>query len=948
MKKHITNFLSLAMLIVVLGLSSSKVNAQTYCAAAMSNWSADEAINAVSFNGVTLHSGLSASPQFKDYSASSFSALNNLSKGSTYSMSVTVNPYYGATDKTAAWIDWNQDGTFNNTLFSDGGERYDFTTVNPAIGSITVPSNAKAGNTRMRVRMQYGGTFYPCGSDYTSNVWGNVHDYTVSVFAPTSITTNLSSVPEQRCTSAGNRTLSIVVDGGGLNYNWQRSVDGVNWSTVQSGTSASYTVPVAADFANWQTILASPLTRQAQYRCAVTSSLGWGNVTSSIATIQANEPANAILPAISGACQGTPGSITATASGSYTLIQWQKSTDGINYSNITGATTPTLSFPATQLSDKGFYRCIMTNAATCGGTQYISSSCNFQVVELFTISSMPAANLIGCVDKDPVQITYTNTGTVYSYQWEISLDTGITWNNVTGNSSANTNSLVFLVPNKSQNGQYRCVMNYATCTGTADYTSPVTTYNVYNSFTINQQPTEQVVCLGSTPVLPVVAVGTVYGYRWKKDGVILSLEDNPYSQSAILYIENINHEQSGVYTCEVDAENCQTGRDWIPTKSVLVYVKRGTTITDINDKVEVMLGGVARISVEAHVANISRTEPVRVQWYKGGVALKDNDRIAGAKSSILTIRKIQVSDFANDYSVIVTGLCTADTAMNVTILEATTPVITVDAIANTTECVGKSVTMTATATMNVAGTLNYQWRANGTPLTNNAKHNGVTTNTLTVNNLDAADNATKYDVVVTSSDGKTTATSNEASVVVKPLATLSAKSNDVISVEAGKEINLSVTMASTLTLNYQWYVDNGSGTPTIITGATTNNLVIAAAAAADAGTYSVTVKSECDDQNITVSEVAVTMAGGANSVERGNLDLNITPNPTSEILNLNLSNIDYTSITITNTLGEVLFTTTNQTKVLNINVNELSLSNGIYLINVIGNKNYTGKFVVNK
>ena len=464
---------------------------------------------------------------------------------------------------------------------------------------------------------------------------------------------------------------------------------------------------------------------------------------------------------------------------------------------------------------------------------------------------------------------------------------------------------------------------------------------------IVDQPIEQIACQGSNVVLSVRAViadNSNLTYEWMKDGMPISVETNSSADEAILYLNDITHHQSGVYTCKV-TNICSES---VSSNTVLVSATRNTEIMDLTQNVEVLLGETAMLSFTTHANGITPNSKIAIQWYKGTVALKNDNRFAGVNSSILTIRNIVTNDFASDYWVVAQGLCSADTATGITLTQKVTPVITVDAIANTTECVGKSVTMTATATMNVAGTLNYQWRANGTPLTNNAKHNGVTTNTLTVNNLDAADNATKYDVVVTSSDGKTTATSNEASVVVKPLATLSAKSNDVISVEAGKEINLSVTMASTLTLNYQWYVDNGSGTPTIITGATTNNLVIAAAAAADAGTYSVTVKSECDDQNITVSEVAVTMAGGANSVERGNLDLNITPNPTSEILNLNLSNIDYTSITITNTLGEVLFTTTNQTKVLNINVNELSLSNGIYLINVIGNKNYTGKFVVNK
>lgn len=463
---------------------------------------------------------------------------------------------------------------------------------------------------------------------------------------------------------------------------------------------------------------------------------------------------------------------------------------------------------------------------------------------------------------------------------------------------------------------------------------------------IVDQPMEQISCQGNNIFLSVRAViadNSNLRYEWSKDGMPISVESNSSADEAILYLNNLQHHQSGVYNCKVT--NICDESVW--SKTVLVSATRNTEIMDLTQNVEVSLGETAMLSFTTHANGETPNSKIAIQWYKGTVALKNDDRFAGVNSSILTIRNVGANDFASDYWVVAQGLCSPDTAKGITLTQKVTPLITIDTIANTTECLGKSVTMTATATMNVAGTLNYQWRANGAPVSDGAKYAGATTNTLTINNLDATDETAKFDVVVTSADGSTTATSNEAMVVVKPLATLTAKSPDVVSVETGKEIKLSVTMASTLTLNYQWYFEDTNGTNTMIAGATADTLVISTAKTTDAGTYIVSVKSECDDQMITVSDVAVTMAG-ATSVERGNLDLNITPNPTAEVLSVNLDNIDYSSITITNTLGEVLFTTTNQTNVLNINVNELSLSNGIYLINVIGNKNYTGKFVVNK
>ena len=99
----------------------------------------------------------------------------------------------------AVFIDWNQDGDFN-----DAEEKY-FTTVPtfisvsgsdgvtgaPATGNITVPTAAKLGQTRMRVKSAYYGTAGPNTEPNLSNFanacvttgssFGQVEDYTIEV-----------------------------------------------------------------------------------------------------------------------------------------------------------------------------------------------------------------------------------------------------------------------------------------------------------------------------------------------------------------------------------------------------------------------------------------------------------------------------------------------------------------------------------------------------------------------------------------------------------------------------------------------------------------------------------------------------------------------------------------------------------------------------------------------
>ncbi|GAA4823089.1 GEVED domain-containing protein [Algivirga pacifica] len=97
----------------------------------------------------------------------------NLSAGNSHT--VTVYPSTSDRERFIAWIDFNQDGDFD-----DAGEEILYASSRRSVSSnFTVPTNAKSGDTRMRVAMQYAsdGTPTSCGS-FT---YGEVEDYTISI-----------------------------------------------------------------------------------------------------------------------------------------------------------------------------------------------------------------------------------------------------------------------------------------------------------------------------------------------------------------------------------------------------------------------------------------------------------------------------------------------------------------------------------------------------------------------------------------------------------------------------------------------------------------------------------------------------------------------------------------------------------------------------------------------
>ncbi|MDQ1162182.1 chitodextrinase [Chryseobacterium sp. SORGH_AS 447] len=142
----------------------------SYCSASATN-TADERIGNVKFG--TINNTSTGTSGYENFT----SVSTNVTKGSSYTISVT--PVWTSTkynEAYAVYIDYNGDGDF-----TDSGELVwsrSASTTSPVTGSVTIPSTASVGSTRMRVMMQYNAIpSSSCGS-YT---YGQVEDYTVNI-----------------------------------------------------------------------------------------------------------------------------------------------------------------------------------------------------------------------------------------------------------------------------------------------------------------------------------------------------------------------------------------------------------------------------------------------------------------------------------------------------------------------------------------------------------------------------------------------------------------------------------------------------------------------------------------------------------------------------------------------------------------------------------------------
>ncbi|MGJ8685472.1 MAG: fibronectin type III domain-containing protein [Nonlabens sp.] len=190
-----------------------------YCAS-NGNSVADEYIGRVQFNTINQVSGAGAGG-YTNYT----SVSTAVSKGTSYN--ITVTPTWTGTvysEGYAAWIDYNQDGDFD-----DAGEQVWTAAVTqntPVSGSFSIPNSALNGATRMRVSMSYNAVPASCGSFS----YGEVEDYTVNISSST-VDTTAPSAPSSLASS--NLTETTV------NLNWTASTDnvGVTSYEVRRGTT---------------------------------------------------------------------------------------------------------------------------------------------------------------------------------------------------------------------------------------------------------------------------------------------------------------------------------------------------------------------------------------------------------------------------------------------------------------------------------------------------------------------------------------------------------------------------------------------------------------------------------------------------------------------------------------------------------------------------------------
>jgi uncharacterized delta-60 repeat protein len=178
----------------------------------------------------------------------------------------------------------------------------------------------------------------------------NIRQSVTSVTATLTVNvlTAIIAQPVSQTVCEGNPvTFAVTATGTGLSYQWRKN--GVN---LTGATAATFTInnPKAANGGNYDVVVTGAC----------------GTVVSEVATLTVNtapkvtqDPNNQSVPA------GTIVSFIAAATGTAPLsVQWQVRPKGGAWTNITGATSPTLTITASAALNDNRYRAVFTNL--CG------------------------------------------------------------------------------------------------------------------------------------------------------------------------------------------------------------------------------------------------------------------------------------------------------------------------------------------------------------------------------------------------------------------------------------------------------------------------------------------------------------------------------------------------------------------------------------------------------
>jgi subtilisin-like proprotein convertase family protein len=639
----------------------------------------------------------------------------------------------------------------------------------------------------------------------------------LSVLLPPSIV----SQPQSLTTVAGT-TANFSANGTGsppLNYQWQLNGSNLsNNSRVSGATSTSLAIGnVQASDAGNYTLVANNAV---------------GVVTSAVAVLTVNGPPSITAqPTGQSVSTGANVSFNVTASGTAPLsYQWLFNgnilSDG---GQISGSTSSTLALSNVQGTNAGSYSVFITNVVGA-----VTSS-----AALLSISS--PANAATFTNAALITIPDSGTATPYPSTINVSGMAGVV-SKVTLSLKQLSHTYIHDVDVLLAGPAGQRTLVFAHVGGTLGVTNITLSFDDAAS--------------ASLPVSSQVVSGT---FKPTNGGGTVSFPSPapaaPYGATLSGFNGTAPNGTWSLYVLDDSAGDKGTiSGGW--TLSITSSNSPPTIVTQPASQ-NVPVGATVSFNVTA-----SGTAPLSYQWQMNG------NPLANATTSSLTLNNVQTGDSGN-YNVVVSN-SVGSTTSAVAVLNVLVPPAMVSQPQSLTTVAGSTANFSAGATGSLP--MNYQWRFNGSNLSNGGRITGATSSALAISTVQASD-AGNYTLVVTNAVG--VVTSAVATLTVNGPPTITAQPTGQ-SVLTGANVNFNVTASGTAPLSYQWLF-NGTALSDggQVSGSTSSTLALSNVQSTNAGSYSVTITNVVGA--VTSSAALLSISSPANSATFTNAALITIP-----------------------------------------------------------------------
>jgi len=386
------------------------------------------------------------------------------------------------------------------------------------------------------------------------------------------------------------------------------------------------------------------------------------------------------------------------------------------------------------------------------------------------------------------------TGASLVFQWQISINGGIDWTDITGATNP-----VYTVNNVTigmANYNYRVIVNNS-CP--SEIISNSVNLSVSNSANINFHPSDISACSGSDAIFHINASGSGLTYQWQvsSDGG-LSFTDIQNATDDTITIINVTQSLNGnqyraiVYSC---------GPAGIFSEAAILTLKTALTVTSQPTDTSACVGDMVLFTATGSGLMVT------YQWQKSSDNGETYINIPGEINSTLTLINVSSLQNGNKYRSVLSGNCVT-LYSNAATLTINIPVSFTTQPGNQGACSGSDISFNVIAT---GIGITYQWEVsiNNGPwetLSNATPYSEVNSNILNITGVTTAMNGYRYRVIASGIPcGETISNAGTLLVYNNPdLVLLSAEFSNLA---PGMRSMLYTTVSPTGNYTYQWFKD---------------------------------------------------------------------------------------------------------------------------------------------